>query len=193
MLQTMKIRPFFNRGYSMQFYALLLLSACTLVAGCLYSSKQSDKKSETVSTQALFPDGSIKELKISDYLGKKVILYFYPKNGTPGCTKQAKIFRDNFKDLQTHGIIVIGVSYDSLESHKKFQTKHKLPFILVTDNSKKLTKLYNSYGIFFASRKTVLLDEKGKVIKRFESVDIPNQINDIFQAFKIDKSRVDNK
>ena len=173
----------------MQFYTLLLLSACVIISGCLYSSKKSNKTESVITTQALFPDGLIKEFKLSDYLGKKVILYFYPKNGTPGCTKQARIFRDNFKDLQAHGIVVIGVSYDSLESHKKFQTTHKLPFILVTDKDKKLTKLYNSSGIFFASRKTVLLDEKGKVIKRFESVDIANQINDIFKAFKIDRKQ----
>jgi len=155
----------------------------TFTLGVFFSMNSEPAKNFT--TNALFPNGIIKNISLSDYHGQKIILYFYPKNGTPGCTKQAKIFRDNFKKLQDNGVIVIGVSYDSLTSHKKFQQKHQLPFILVCDDTKEISKKYGSDGWFFPSRKTILIDEKGNIVKRFESVDITNQINDILKAFNM--------
>ena len=157
----------------------------TLFSSVLVFSALSAKQAYNFSAQALFPDGKIQQFSLNDHKGKKIILYFYPKNGTPGCTKQAKIFRDNFKDLQDQGVVVVGVSYDSLSSHKKFQKKHQLPFILVCDEDKKISKKYDSSGWLMPSRKTILIDEKGSIVKRFDSVDIKNQIQDIKKAFKL--------
>lgn len=137
------------------------------------------------SAEALFPDGRVKRISLSNYRGQKVVLYFYPKNGTPGCTRQAKVFRDNFNKLQDKGIVVIGISYDSLKSHKKFQEKHQLPFMLVCDETKSISKEYGTDGWFFPSRKTILIDEKGNIVKRFESVDITHQIDDILKTFSM--------
>src|SRR5699024_1808260 len=82
------------------------------------------------------PDQNGKKVSLEDYKGKKVILYFYPKDNTPGCTAQACNLRDNYEDLKKEGYEIIGVSIDSAKSHKKFESKHDLPFTLITDEDK---------------------------------------------------------
>ena len=91
------------------------------------------------------PDQNGKKVSLEDYKGKKVILYFYPKDNTPGCTAQACNLRDNYEDLKKEGYEIIGVSIDSAKSHKKFESKHDLPFTLITDEDKKVV---NDYGVF---------------------------------------------
>lgn len=117
--------------------------------------------------------------KLSDYKGKKVILYFYPKDMTSGCTKQACNFRDLYPDFIEKGAVVLGVSKDSVSSHKKFEEKHGLPFTLLSDESLDTIKAYDVwkektlYGKKYMGvvRTTYLIDEKGKIIKAFEKVD----------------------
>ena len=137
------------------------------------------------SGQAVFPDGSIKEFDLKDYKNQKIVLYFYPMDSTPGCTKQAKIFKDNIKKLQDQGIKVIGISYDSIDSHLKFQKKYALPYPLVSDAAKKhaISKLYKVSGFFSSERKTFLVNEKGIIFKVFDKVDIKHQIDDILESF----------
>ena len=91
-------------------------------------------------------DENGKEIHLSDYKGKKVVLYFYPKDSTPGCTAEACSMRDNYADLQKAGYIVIGVSVDSEQSHQKFITKNSLPFPLVADTDKKLVEEFGVWG-----------------------------------------------
>lgn len=116
---------------------------------------------------ALDQDGN--KISLKDYKGKKVILYFYPKDNTPGCTDQACNLRDNYDDLKKEGYEVIGVSIDSAKSHKKFENKLNLPFTLITDEDKKIV---NAYGVFGEKkfwgrtymgthRVTFIIDEKG--------------------------------
>src|SRR5206468_2997680 len=116
----------------------------------------------------LLPTGSGEAVSLKDFKRKKVVLYFYPKDDTSGCTKEACSFRDNFKVIQKKGTVVIGVSIDGVESHKKFAAKYDLPFTLVSDEEKELVKKYgvwkekSMYGRKYMGieRTTFLIDEK---------------------------------
>ena len=110
-------------------------------------------------------------VSLSDFLGKKVVIYFYPKDNTPGCTRQACAFAGAYKQFEERGIVVIGISRDSVASHVKFAEKYSLPFILLSDPERKAIepygvwqekKLYGkvSFGIV---RTTFIIDEEGKV------------------------------
>ena len=116
-------------------------------------------------------DANGKEIKSSDYLGKKFALYFYPKDNTPGCTSQAYSLKEGYKDLQSAGLEVIGVSVDDEKSHQKFITKYELPFPLIADTDKKLVEAFGVWGekkmygrtYFGTYRTTFIIDEEGKV------------------------------
>ena len=101
--------------------------------------------------------------KLSDLKGKVVVVYFYPKDFTPGCTTEACNFRDNFDDFKKRGIEVVGVSTDSENSHKKFVEKYELPFLLAPDSSKEISKKYNVLGMGTAKRVTFIIDKEGKI------------------------------
>ncbi|MCA1762200.1 MAG: thioredoxin-dependent thiol peroxidase [Flavobacteriales bacterium] len=118
------------------------------------------------------------EVSLSDYRGKKVILYFYPKDNTPGCTKESCDFRDNYESLTKDGFEVIGVSADSEKSHQKFIEKYDLPFTLISDTEKEVLNLYGAWGRkkFMGKeydgilRKTFLINEDGKIEQIIEKV-----------------------
>ncbi|MGF1638907.1 MAG: thioredoxin-dependent thiol peroxidase [Cyclobacteriaceae bacterium] len=117
-------------------------------------------------------------IKLSDFAGKKVILYFYPKDNTPGCTAQACNLRDNYEALQKQGYVVIGVSTDSEKSHQNFIKKHELPFSLLADVDKSIHELYGTwqeksmYGRKYmgTARFTFVIDEKGMLTEVIEKV-----------------------
>ena len=120
-------------------------------------------------------DENGKEIHLSDYKGKKVVLYFYPKDSTPGCTAEACSMRDNYSELQKAGYIIIGVSVDSEQSHQKFIAKNNLPFPLIADTDKKLVEEFGVWGEkTLAGRKymgtfrtTFLINEDGVIEKIF--------------------------
>ena len=124
------------------------------------------------------PDQDGKLHKLSDYSGKYVLLYFYPKDFTPGCTTEACELRDNFGDFENLGVKVFGVSTDSVESHERFVERHKLPFTLLADENKKVVKLYGVwkpkkiFGREFLGthRTSFLIDPNGKIAKIYERV-----------------------
>jgi len=91
-------------------------------------------------------DANGKRVSLADFKGKDVIVYFYPKDDTPGCTKEACGFRDSWKDLQKAGVVVLGISADSAASHAKFATKYKLPFPLLSDLDRKVMEAWGAYG-----------------------------------------------
>ena len=91
-------------------------------------------------------DGAGKRVSLGDFKGKNVVVYFYPKDDTPGCTKEACGFRDLWKELQRVGVVVLGVSADDAESHTKFANKYKLPFPLLSDPDRKLMQAWGAYG-----------------------------------------------
>jgi peroxiredoxin Q/BCP len=124
------------------------------------------------------PDQDGKIHKLSDYLGKKVLIYFYPKDDTPGCTTEACNFRDNFADMSKMGLVVLGVSKDSVKSHKKFVDKYDLNFPILSDESTEMIQAYGAWRLkkfmgreyMGIERMSVLIDETGKVAKIYESV-----------------------
>jgi len=124
------------------------------------------------------PDETGQQHSLSDYKGKTVVLYFYPKDDTSGCTKEACSFRDNLSEITSKGAIVIGISKDSPKSHEKFKIKYNLPFLLLADENAKVIKLYNFWGtknmygkmVEGTLRKTFIIDKDGKIKKIFEKV-----------------------
>ena len=130
-------------------------------------------------------------IRLKDLRGKKVVLYFYPKDDTPGCTKEACSFRDAFSDFKKQGIEVIGVSTDSEASHKKFTAKYKLPFTLLADTDHSIADAYGVYGekkfmgrtYMGVKRMTFLIDEKGKVKKVFEKVKPDEHAREVLESF----------
>ena len=134
-----------------------------------------------------------KLFRLSDFKGKKVAIYFYPKDNTPGCTKQACNIRDNFSVLEKEGIIIIGISIDDEKSHEKFVDKYNLPFILLSDKEKEVVNKYGVYGeksfmgkkYFGTSRKTFLIDEEGEIVHIIEKPKVSNHAQEIIDCFKI--------
>ena len=125
-------------------------------------------------------------IRLSDYRGKKVVLYFYPKDDTPGCTVEGCGFRDNYQKILAAGAEILGVSVDNVESHKMFAEKYKLPFPLVADPDRKITE---SYGVYndkwkMARRVTFIIDEKGNVAKVFDPVKPDVHPKEVLDALK---------
>ena len=134
-------------------------------------------------------DQNGKEISLSQFKGKKIILYFYPKDDTPGCTAEACNLRDNYTDLTARGFVIIGVSADSISSHLKFQTKYQLTFHLLADIEKKIIKSYNVWGekkLYGKSyegilRKTFIIDEKSRILKIIEKVNTKDHTRQILE------------
>ena len=128
-----------------------------------------------------------KEIQLSSFKGKKVILYFYPKDDTPGCTKEACNLRDNHSELLEKGFVVLGVSPDSSASHTKFRGKYNLPFDLLADTDKSIMKAYGAWGLkkMYGKeyegvlRTTYIIDEDGKIEKVIKKVDTKNSAQQI--------------
>jgi thioredoxin-dependent peroxiredoxin len=131
------------------------------------------------------PDQNGKQHSLSGYRGKWVILYFYPKDDTTGCTKEACSFRDNLQTLASKNVVVLGVSADSAQSHQKFIEKYKLNFALLSDESKEVIKKYDAWGkkILYGKeyvgilRKTYLIDPNGEIAKVYEKVSTENNVH----------------
>src|SRR5690554_5133706 len=130
-----------------------------------------------------------KAVKLSDFKGKKVVLYFYPKDNTPGCTAQACNLRDNYEALQKEGYVVLGISSDSQKSHQKFIDKQKLPFPLLADEDKSVHQLYGTwvekkmYGRTYmgTARTTFVIDEQGKIEDIIEKVNTKEHTSQILK------------
>jgi peroxiredoxin Q/BCP len=122
------------------------------------------------------PDQSGKTVSLSDFKGKKVVLYFYPKDDTPGCTTQACEFRDNIFAFNKLDAVILGISVDGVASHKAFAEEHSLPFTLLADDTKETAKSYgvlrNALGLMeIASRETFIIDPQGRIAKHYAHVD----------------------
>ena len=126
--------------------------------------------------------GSLRTL--SEFSGKTVLLYFYPKDDTPGCTKEACMIRDAYGDYEKEGIVVLGVSADSVESHVAFKEKYQLPFILLSDQSKKMIKLYQADGLLMTKRISYLISKDGIILKVYPDVDPATHAGEILKDIK---------
>ncbi len=124
--------------------------------------------------------------------GKKLVLYFYPKDLTPGCTQESCDFRDSFARLSQQNVIVLGISRDNLASHQKFQTKYQLPFSLLSDADGKMCEAYgvwkekNLYGRKYMGieRTTFLIDENGKIVKIYPKVSVKGHVSQVLEDLK---------
>lgn len=145
------------------------------------------------------PDFSAKDKegklhKLSDYKGQKVILYFYPKDNTPGCTTEACDLRDNYAFFKEKGYTIIGVSKDSEKSHEKFSTKYDLPFLLLADTDKAIIKAYEAEHkkIMFGKectvtkRMTVVIDEMGNISHILPKVTAKTHVEDLKKVLELD-------
>lgn len=136
------------------------------------------------------PDDQGKPVSLSDFKGKKVVLYFYPKDDTPGCTKEACSFRDGFREIQKRGAVVLGVSADSIESHKKFRDKYRLNFPLLSDPEKKMLQAYGVWkkksfmgkSFMGIERTTFVIDAEGKITKIFPKVQVDRHCEEVLQV-----------
>ena len=135
-------------------------------------------------------DGKTHSLK--DYLGKKVILYFYPRDNTPGCSREAEAFRDAYKKISDLNTVILGVSRDTLTSQEKFINKYSLPFVLLSDKDETVCNLYGvmkekklygkvCYGI---ERSTFLIDESGILVDEFRKVKVPGHVDAVIEKLK---------
>ncbi|MDO4924174.1 MAG: thioredoxin-dependent thiol peroxidase [Turicibacter sp.] len=126
---------------------------------------------------------------LRDYRGRKVILYFYPRDNTPGCTNQAKAFRDAIESFKAQNAVILGISRDTITSHEKFSTKHELPFLLLSDTDETVCNLYgvlkekNMYGkkAIGIERSTFLIDETGIITKIYRKVKVAGHIDDVLE------------
>lgn len=129
---------------------------------------------------------------LSDYLGKAVVLYFYPKDDTPGCTKEACSFRDDYAVYREAGVVILGVSPDSPKKHAKFKEKYQLPFTLLADENHQVCELYEVWGrkkymgreydgVF---RTTFLIDAEGQIVKVFDNVKPDGHSGEVLAALK---------
>lgn len=137
-------------------------------------------------------DQNGKEHSLSDYRGKRVILYFYPKDNTSGCTKQACGFAERYPQITEKGAVVLGVSKDSVASHKKFEEKYSLPFTLLSDPEHKVLEAYGAWGekknygkvSMGTIRTTYLIDENGVIIKAAAKVKAADDPENVLKALE---------
>ena len=135
------------------------------------------------------PANNGENVKLSDFLGKRVVLYFYPKDNTPGCTQEACNFRDNFERLTAKNVVVLGVSKDSIKKHEGFVAKQKLPFLLLSDENSDVCEKYGVWNekinfgkkYFGIIRSTFLIDEKGEIIKEWRKVKVEGHVDEILE------------
>jgi peroxiredoxin Q/BCP len=133
----------------------------------------------TVAPSFTTTDDEGNTVSLSDFQGKVVVLYFYPKDDTPGCTKQAQSFRDNYSEYQEKDMVVLGVSMDDRASHQMFKEKYGLPFTLLVDSDGTITKAYDVDGGGYAKRVTYIIDGEGKITHVDASVNTSTHAQDI--------------
>ena len=127
------------------------------------------------------------DFELADYLGKPLVIYFYPKDNTPGCTTQACSFRDQYQDFKDMGAEVIGISGDTEESHNKFAQKHNLPFVLLSDFNKKIRNLFGVPSHFFGllpGRVTYIVNKEGKIMTVFNSMKATHHISTALESIQ---------
>jgi thioredoxin-dependent peroxiredoxin len=175
---------------------LFLVLAALILSGIITIFFWSNRKAQLTSTQLIgkqAPDFALMDetttsRSLREFRGQKVVLYFYPKDDTPGCTKQACNFRDLTEQYEKSNIKVIGINFDSPSSHAAFKAKYHLPFILLSDPTKEIAKLYGAhYGFgpeLFPRRVTFLINEDGIIVNVLENITLDRYGEEVLQAFR---------
>jgi thioredoxin-dependent peroxiredoxin len=127
-------------------------------------------------------DDEGKSVSLADFAGKIVVLYFYPKDDTPGCTKQAQSFRDSYEEYQGKDMVVLGVSMDDATSHQQFKEKYGLPFTLLVDSDGTITKAYDVDGGGYAKRVTYIIDGEGTITHVDANVNTSTHARDVLTS-----------
>ena len=170
--------------YALIFDVLLIAVSMSILAmGLVFARKK------TLEIGHLAPDFTLKDdtgqlRTLKAMRGKKMVLYFYPMDSTPGCTKQACSIRNSFTDLTSAGIEVWGISPDSVRSHAAFKKEHNLPFPLLSDKGKKVAKIYGVKRFFGVKRVTFLIDKQGMIGAILKDIDVKHHAHQIIDAFK---------
>ena len=151
----------------------------------------------TINTGAKVPDFELpatggKTIRLADLKGKNVVIYFYPKDSTPGCTMEGQDFRDNMEAFTECNTVILGVSRDSIKSHEKFKSNQSFPFDLLSDQAEVLCKLFdvikekNMYGrkVMGIERSTFLLDDTGKLRSEWRKVKVKGHVNKVLEAVR---------
>ncbi len=133
-----------------------------------------------------------KTIRLSDLKGHRVVLYFYPKDNTPGCTREGQDFRDHYDEFKKLNTIILGVSRDSIKTHDNFRTKHEFPFDLLSDQDETLCKLFdvikekNMYGrkVMGIVRSTFLIDENGVLRREWRKVKVPGHVEEVLETIR---------
>lgn len=140
------------------------------------------------------PASNGQDVSLADYRGKKVVIYFYPKDMTPGCTQESCDFRDYHGDFEKYNTVVLGISPDPLKSHAKFIEKHQLPFTLLSDENHQAAELFGvwqlkkNFGKEYMGivRSTFLIDEEGKLVQEWRSVKVKGHTEEVLAAVRAD-------
>jgi peroxiredoxin Q/BCP len=159
----------------------IIMSSCSLLSDEVNLAEGQAAPNFTLQDQ----DGT--EHTLSSYRGKRIVIYFYPKDDTPGCTKEACGIRDAYDDFVDQDIVVFGISYDGAEAHQSFIKKYNLPFNLLSDSDKSISRLYGTEGTFFPMRKTFLIDESGTIKKIYSKVSVVGHGHEILRDFSLSK------
>ncbi len=138
------------------------------------------------------PNQEGKEVSLEDYKGKHVVLYFYPKDMTPGCTTEACDFRDNHESFAELDVVIIGISPDPVESHQKFINKHDLPFLLLADENHEVAEAYDVWKLkknfgkeyYGVERSTFIIDKEGNLQKEYRKVKVDGHVEDALQFIR---------
>lgn len=171
------------------FLLLFGLTGLVVLSSCC---KSKHKSRPAVAVGQLAPDFSLQDdtgqlVKLSGLRGKNVVLYFYPKDFTPGCTQEACSLQDIAQVYREHNIVILGVSYDGVKSHRQFKLKHGLRFALLSDLDRQVAKLYGANtgvkNYLFPSRMTFLINTQGLIIKIFNQVEVTGHAQEILKYF----------
>ena len=138
------------------------------------------------------PSTSGEELSIQSFRGKPLVVYFYPRDNTPGCTREGQAFRDLYPEFKALGCAIVGVSRDSVKAHENFRAKHEFPFELISDGEEKLCRQFevikekNMYGkkVMGIERSTFLLDAEGRIVREWRKVKVPGHADEVLEALR---------
>jgi len=168
---------------------LIFLTLLSLIPTTIFCKQKKALTSGDIAPTFNLPDETDTLRSLHEFKGKKVVLFFYPKDGTPGCTAEACGLRDTFTVYKENGIVLLGISYDSVKSHARFKEEHHLPFNLLSDTTGEVAHIYGADRFwlwnFAPQRKTILINEQGIIVALMDDVNVQEHSDTILKLFGI--------